>query len=141
MAQAPAKPIAEIEFYRWTGAASGVSPHTHTQAVTRGAPHVRQGKDGERPFDENNWGNLMATFRVTNRNVKYVLVLFSAAGLLYVCRYSKYAGWWKQQQRKCPSKPAALKVIRKIRRSQAPCNKPAYLVAADVYIQALLMDK
>lgn len=83
----------------------------------------------------------MATFQVTRRHVQYVLVLFSAAGLLYICRYSEYAGCWKQQRRKCPPKPAALKVIRKIRRSQAPCNKPAYLVAADVYIQALLMDK
>lgn len=83
----------------------------------------------------------MATFWVTKRNVQYVLVLFSAAGLSNVCRYSEYAGCWKQQQRTCPSKPAALKVIRKIHRSQAPCNKPAYLVAADVYIQALLTDK
>lgn len=65
MAQAPAKPIAEIQFYRWTAAASGVY-FPHTQAMTRG---VSQRKDGAGPSDENNWGNLMPTSRVTQRNV------------------------------------------------------------------------
>lgn len=96
---------------------------------------VKKRKDGARPSDEDNWRSLTGTSWVTRRDTRPRAVFSSGmvVGLL------EHTVCWEEKGRNCPQKPAASKVIRKAHRSQPPCNKHAYLVAADVHIQALLI--